>query len=87
MRFHLARAACRNPAINTDDTTPPPYRSFDRGAEQGFVEQVSARMIAGQCVIGEPARLSEAQIIVQENPWYCLCTMHRTFPWQKMFSI
>ena len=68
-RFHLARAACRNPAINTDDTTPPPYRLFDRGAEQGFVEQVSARMVAGQCVIGEPARLSEAQIIVQENPW------------------
>ena len=68
-RFHLGHAACRNAAINTDDFTPPPYRLFDRGAEEGFAQQVSARMIAGQCVVGEPARLSEAQIIVQENPW------------------
>jgi hypothetical protein len=26
-------------------------------------------MIRGQCVIGEPARLSEAQITLQENPY------------------
>ena len=72
MRFHLGRSACRNPAVKTEDFTPPPYRLFDRGAEEGFAEQVSARMIAGQCVIGEAARLSEAQIIVQENPWVLL---------------
>jgi hypothetical protein len=69
MRFHLERAACRNPATHTDDITAPPYRLFERGAENGFAEEVSARMIAGQCVIGEPARLSEAQIILQENPF------------------
>jgi len=69
MRFHLGRAACRTPDIKTDDIIAPPYRLFERDEEKGFAEEVSARMIAGECVIGEPARLSEAQIIVQENPW------------------
>jgi hypothetical protein len=68
VRFRLGRAACRNPAIKTDDTIAPPYRLFERGAEEDFASEVSARMIAGQCVIGEPARLSGAQIVVQENP-------------------
>ena len=69
MRFHLGRAACRKPDIKTDDMIAAPYRLFERDEEEGFAEEVSARMIAGECVIGEPARLSEAQIIVQENPW------------------
>ncbi len=69
MRFHLGRAVCRKPDIKMDDTIGPPYRLFERDEEKGFANEVSARMTAGQCVIGEPARLSEAQIIVQENPW------------------
>ena len=69
MRFHLQRGvACNKPDIKTDDFTAPPYRLFERGTEQDFADQVQARIIAGQCVVGEPARLSEAQIIVQENP-------------------
>ncbi len=48
--------------------TGPPYRLFERGTEEDFAEQVSARIVARQCVVGEPARLSQAQIIVQENP-------------------
>jgi hypothetical protein len=68
-RFHLERAACRNPVIKTDDTAAPPYRLFDRSEEKDFAEEVSARMIAGECVVGEPARLSDAQIIVQANPF------------------
>jgi hypothetical protein len=68
MRFHLERAACRNPVIKTDDTAAPPYRLFERSEEKDFAEEVSARMIAGECVVGEPARLGDEQIIVQENP-------------------
>lgn len=68
-RFHLQRGvACNKPDIKTDDFTVTPYRLFERGTEQDFAEQVHARIIAGQCVVGEPARLSDAQIIVQENP-------------------
>jgi hypothetical protein len=67
MSFHLERAACRDPAIKTDNIGMPPFRLFEQGAEKEFAEEISARMIAGQCVIGQPARLSEAQIIVQEN--------------------
>ena len=68
VRRHLERAACHNPAIKTDDTNAPPFRLYPWGTEQEFAEEISARMIAGQCVVGEPARLSEAQIIVQESP-------------------
>jgi hypothetical protein len=68
MRFHLAPSGCRNPDIKTDDFTAPPYRLFERGTEADFADQVHAHIVAGQCVVGEPARLSEAQIIVQENP-------------------
>jgi hypothetical protein len=68
MRFHLEPAGCRKPDIKTDDFSLPPYRLFERGTEQDFAEQVQAHLVAGQCVVGEPARLSEAQIIVQENP-------------------
>jgi hypothetical protein len=69
MRFHLARAACSKPDIRTDNMPGPPYQLFAWDEEKGFAEEVSARMIAGQCVVGEPARLSDAQIIMQENPW------------------
>src|SRR5208283_2924328 len=58
MRFHLERGACRNPDIKTDDTIGPPYRLFERGVEEGLAREISARMIAGECVTGEPARLS-----------------------------
>jgi hypothetical protein len=68
MRFYLGRqGGCRNPDIKTDDTVAPPYRLFERGEEQGFAPEIAARMIKDGCAIGEPARLSEAQIIVQEN--------------------
>lgn len=68
VRFHLQRAACRKPDIDTDDVFGPPFRLFERGTEKEFESEISDRMIRGQCVIGEPARLSEAQIILQENP-------------------
>jgi hypothetical protein len=68
MRFHLGRqGGCRNPDIRTDDAVALPYRLFERGEEEGFAKEIAARMIKDGCVIGEPARLSEAQIIVQEN--------------------
>jgi hypothetical protein len=69
MRFHLERAACNKPDVKTDNFSIPPYRLFERDEEKGLAEEISVRMIAGQCVVSEPARLSEAQIIVQENPW------------------
>jgi hypothetical protein len=68
MRFYLGRqGGCRDPDIKTDDTVTPPYRLFVRGEEEGFAGEIAARMIKDGCVIGEPARLSEAQIILQEN--------------------
>jgi hypothetical protein len=68
MRFHLGRqGGCRKPDIKTDDTVGPPYRLFEREEEEGFASEISTRMIKDGCVIGEPARLSEARIIVQEN--------------------
>jgi hypothetical protein len=68
MRFHLGRrGGCRDPDIKTDDVVAPPYRLFERAAEVGFAEEIAARMIKDGCVLGEPARLADAQIIVQEN--------------------
>jgi hypothetical protein len=68
MRFYLGRqGGCRDPDIKTDDTVLPPYRLFVGGEEEGFAAEIAARMIKDGCVIGEPARLSEAQIILQEN--------------------
>lgn len=69
MRFHLGRSACRKPDIHTDDMSAPPYRLFERDEEKGFAGEIAERMMKLGCVLGEPARLSEAQIIVQENPW------------------
>lgn len=83
MRFHLDHAPCRNPPIKTDDTVAPPFRLFEWGAEQGFAEEISARMIAGQCVIGEPARLSEAQVIVQENAFLLPSDSVSNYPLMK----
>lgn len=69
MRFHVERAACRTPPIKTDDIAPLPYRLFEPSAEKGFEEEVAALMIAGECVVGEPVRLADAEIILQENPF------------------
>ena len=61
----------------------PPFRLFERDTEHEFAEEISARMIAGQCVVGEPAPLSEAQIIVQANPEVLPLQNVSNYPLQK----
>jgi hypothetical protein len=70
MRFHLElHRPCAKSAVNPEATMGPLLHVFEHGQENDFEKLVYDQIAAGQCVLGEPARLSDAPIIVQLNPW------------------
>jgi hypothetical protein len=70
MRFHLElHRPCAKSAVNPEATMGPLLHVFEHGQENDFEKLVYDQIAASQCVLGEPARLSDAPIIVQLNPW------------------
>jgi hypothetical protein len=66
VRFHVERQRpCLASAARTGGL--PAYRALKFGSEPDFDQLVKARIAAGQCVVGEPARLSDAAVVVQLN--------------------
>ncbi|HEX8815931.1 MAG TPA: hypothetical protein VF753_10560 [Terriglobales bacterium] len=66
MRFHLEQQRpCLSSAARTGGL--PAYRALAFGTEPNFDGYIKDRISAGQCVVGEPARLADAAIILQLN--------------------
>jgi hypothetical protein len=70
MRFHLElHRPCEKSAANPEATMGPLLRLFAHGQEDDFEKLVYNRIAAGQCILGEPARLSAASVILRLDPW------------------